>query len=188
MIPSSLVVPAAVAALAFLAWVLLRLVRLTRRGDLVRARRLAAACVGLWALGLLVVTLGGRPHDPSGRVFFNWIPFATQTAASTSEIAVNFLLFMPVGFLLPWIAPYATWQRIPVFAAAGATVISTVIEVLQAFTSLGTAGDLTDILLNTAGCTAAATISSIVFQKTALEQPARMSRTDVLPSSRRMRG
>ena len=169
MIPSNLVVPAAVAALAFLAWVLLRLVRLTRRGDFVRARRLAAACTGLWTLGLLVVTLGGRPQDPSGRVFFNWVPFATQTAASTSEIFVNFLLFMPAGFLLPWIARYATRRRIPVIAAAGATLISTVIEVLQAFTSLGTAGDLTDILLNTAGCTAAATISSIVFQKIALE-------------------
>ncbi|MGW6195493.1 VanZ family protein [Kribbella sp. NPDC055110] len=164
MIPSNLVVPAAVAALAFLAWVLLRLVRLTRRRDFVRPRRLAITCVGLWGFGLLLVTLGGRPHDPSGLVFFNWIPFATQTAASTSEIVMNFLLFMPAGFLLPWIARYATWRRLVVIAITGAAMISTVIEVLQAFTPLGTAGDLTDMLLNTAGCAIAATIAAILHQ------------------------
>lgn len=164
MIPSNLVVPAAVVALAFLAWVLLRLVRLTRRGDFVRARRLAVTCAGLWGFGLLLVTLGGRPQDPSGLVFFNWIPFATQTAASTSEIVMNFLLFTPAGFLLPWIVRYATWRRIVVVGTTGAAMISTVIEVLQAFTSLGTAGDLTDILLNTAGCAIAATSAAILHQ------------------------
>ena len=173
-------------ALAFLAWVLLRLVRLTRRGDFVRARRLAVACTALWAVGLAVVTLGGRPQDPSGRVFFNWIPFATQTAAATSEIAVNFLLFMPAGFLLPWIARYATPRRIPMIAAAGSAVLSTVIELLQAFTSLGTAGDLTDILLNTAGCTVAAAISSIVMHGGRRES--QHSVRGGLRSSRRMRG
>jgi glycopeptide antibiotics resistance protein len=163
-IPSNLVVPAAVAALAFLAWVLLRLVRLTRRGDFVRARRLATTCGGLWGLGLLLVTLGGRPQDPSGQVFFNWIPFAAQTAASISEIVLNFFLFMPAGFLLPWIARHATWRRVVVIAIAGAAVISTVIEVLQAFTPLGTAGDFTDILLNTTGCTVAAISAAILRQ------------------------
>jgi len=148
-IPSSLVVPAAVVALAFLAWVLLRLVRLTRRGAFAPARRLAITCSGLWGLGLLLVTLGGRPQDPRGLVFFNWIPFATQTAASTSEIVMNFLLFMPAGILLPWIARYATWRRVVIMAVIGSAMISTAIELLQAFTPLGTAGDLTDILLNT---------------------------------------
>lgn len=151
-------------ALAFLVWVLVRLVRLTRRRELVRARRLAITCGGLWAIGLLLVTLGGRPQDPSGLVFFNWVPFGTQTAASTSEIVVNFLLFTPAGFLLPWIVRSAGRRRVVVIAMAGAAVISTVIEVLQAFTPLGTAGDLTDILLNTAGCTTAATTASALHQ------------------------
>lgn len=164
MIPSNLVTPAAVVALAFLTWVLLRLVRLTQRGDVTRAARLATTCGALWGLGLLLVTLGGRPRDPSGLVFFNWVPFATQTAASRSEILMNFLLFMPAGFLLPWIARHSTRKRVVVVALVGSGLVSSVIEVLQTFTTLGTAGDFTDILLNTAGCTIAATASSSVNQ------------------------
>ncbi|WP_432945795.1 VanZ family protein [Kribbella sp. CA-253562] len=174
MIPSSLVVPAAVVALAFLAWVLLRLVRLTQQRDVVRATRLATVCGVLWVLGLLLVTLGGRPRDATGYVLFNWVPFATQTAASTSEIVVNFLLFMPAGLLLPWIARHASRQRITVVALVGAALISSVIEVLQTFTPLGTAGDFTDILLNTAGCTIATVLASNVYWLIS-EQPVRSS-------------
>jgi glycopeptide antibiotics resistance protein len=161
-IPSNLIIPAAVVALAFLVWVLLRLVRLTQRRDFTRAARLATTCGALWGLGLLLATLGGRPQDGNGTVFFNWVPFATQTAASDTEIVVNFLLFMPAGFLLPWIARHATRQRVVLVALGGAALLSSVIEVLQTFTPLGTAGDLTDILLNTVGCTVAAAISSSV--------------------------
>lgn len=173
MIPSNLVIPAAIAAFAFLAWVLLRLVRLTQRRDFARAARLATTCGALWGFGLLWVTLGSRPQDPSGAVFFNWVPFATQNAASTSEIVANFLMFMPAGFLLPWIARHAAWQRIVVMALVGAALVSSVIEVSQAFTSLGTAGDFTDILLNTIGCTVAAIISSSVHHLLVSQQLAR---------------
>ncbi|QNE19618.1 VanZ family protein [Kribbella qitaiheensis] len=162
MTPDSLVIPAAVVALAFLAWVLLRLVRLTRQGDFIRAAHLASASTALWGLGLLLATLGGRPQDSLGRIWFNWVPFATQTAANDTEIVMNFLLFVPAGLLLPWIARHATRQRVIVLALGAAAMLSSVIEVLQTFTPLGTAGDITDILSNTIGCTIAAAISSIV--------------------------
>nr|WP_185448694.1 VanZ family protein [Kribbella qitaiheensis] len=93
-------------------------------------------------------------------MYFNWAPFASQ--AVVSEIVVNFLLFMPAGFLLPWIARHAKRQRTIGVALVGAALLSSVIEVVQTFTPLGTAGDVTDILLNTVGCTIAATISSSV--------------------------
>jgi glycopeptide antibiotics resistance protein len=163
-IPNSLVVPAAVLALALLTGVLVRLVRLTQRRELEQATRLAITCGALWAIGLLLVTLGGRPRDATGYVFFNWVPFATQTAASTSEIVMNVLLFMPAGLLLPWIARHADLQRVIAIALVGAALTSSVIEVLQTFTPLGTAGDLTDILLNTIGCTIAAAIASGIHQ------------------------
>jgi glycopeptide antibiotics resistance protein len=161
-IPNSLVVPAAVLALGLLTWVLVRLIRLTQRRELEQAARLARACGALWGIGLLLVTLGGRPRDATGYVFFNWVPFATQTAASTSEIVMNLLLFVPAGLLLPWIARHANPHRVIAIALVGAALTSSVIEILQTFTPLGTAGDLTDILLNTIGCTIAAAIASRV--------------------------
>lgn len=162
MTPSNLVIPAAVVAFAFLAWVLLRLVRLTQRRDLTRAARLATTCAALWGVGLLLATLGGRPQDSNGTIFFNWVPFATQGPGSDTEILMNCLMFMPAGLLLPWIAQHATPQGVVLLAFGGAALISSVIEVLQTFTPLGTAGDFTDILLNTVGCTVAAIIAASV--------------------------
>jgi glycopeptide antibiotics resistance protein len=153
MVPDNFVVLVAVLALVFLACVLLRLIRLSRQGQQVEARRLALICGGLWMIGLLTVTLGGRPQDAYGHVFFNWIPFATQNAAHKSEIVMNCLLFTPAGALLPWVV--GRRKALP-FALAGAFLLSALIEVVQTVTPLGTAGDLTDILLNASGCALAA--------------------------------
>jgi glycopeptide antibiotics resistance protein len=159
-IPDRFDVLAAVVALAFLGWVLLRLRRLTRRGQDQQAARLALRVGALWLVGLLLVTLGGRPQDANGSVFFNWVPFATQNAAHESEIVMNCLLFVPAGVLLPWIVR-AGWRWL---ALVGAASLSAVIEIVQTFTPLGTAGDLTDILLNTLGAVLAAAVSSIAFR------------------------
>ncbi|WP_157979895.1 VanZ family protein [Kribbella monticola] len=174
MIPDNRVIPAAVVAFAFLAWVAVRLTRLTRSRDFTRAARLATTFGVLWGVGLLAVTLGGRPRDESGTFFFNWVPFATQTAAADTEIVMNVLLFMPAGFVLPWIARHANRRRVVLVAFVGAAVISSMIEALQTFTPLGTAGDLTDILLNTAGCTLAAIIAASVRHQLAVSRDWRL--------------
>ncbi|HZX08183.1 VanZ family protein [Kribbella sp.] len=156
--PTNLIVPAAVVALAFVAWVLLRLCRLSLQGLDEQAARLARVCLALWFAGLLVVTLGGRPHDASGGVYFNWIPFAAQSTAPATENLVNLLLFVPAGLLLGWVAPHASDARLLLSASAGALLLSSLIECMQAFTPLGTAGDITDVLLNTTGCIAASAV------------------------------
>jgi hypothetical protein len=156
-IPIRFVVPAAVVALAFLVWVLLRLIRLSRRGEDSQAARLASKVGALWVVGLLLATLGGRPRDPSGLVFLNWVPFEDQSAVSGPEMVLNALLFTPAGLLLPWILARAALVPIAVF---GAAVLSSAIEAFQAFTPLGTAGDVTDILLNTLGAGVAVVVGS----------------------------
>lgn len=165
MIPVEIMVPLAVVALALLARVLLQLCRFTGRGEDPAAARLASKWVALWMVGLVLVTFGGRPRDESGGPFFNWIPFATQTAVHQSEIVLNLLLFTPAGFLLPWIARHAVPERVAMIALCAAALLSSAIEVVQTFTPLGTAGDITDILLNTGGCIIAATVSSSVRQR-----------------------
>ena len=110
----------------------------------------------MWFAGLLFVTLGGRPHDAYGHVFFNWVPFATQSAAHETEIVVNLLLFVPAGLLLAWSAGGVSAARVIGLAAGGAAAVSMGIEVVQTFTPLGTAGDITDVMLNATGCVMAA--------------------------------
>jgi glycopeptide antibiotics resistance protein len=160
-IPVSFVVPAAVLALAFLAWVLLRLIRLSRRGEGPQAALLAWRAGVLWVVGLLLATLGGRPRDPSGSVFFNWVPFGAQSAVSRPEIVLNLLLFAPAGLLLPWILLRVGRWRLVLVSVGCAFLLSSLIEIAQAFTPLGTAGDLTDILLNTTGCALAAVVAVV---------------------------
>jgi glycopeptide antibiotics resistance protein len=170
-IPVRLVVPAAVAALALLAWVLLRLCRLTRRRQHQQAARLATTCAGLWLVGLLLVTLGDRPRDAYGHVFFNWVPFATHNVALKSELVINLMLFTPAGLLLPWIAQQTARARLLAMALTGAIMVSSLIEVVQTFTPLGTAGDITDVLLNTSGCVVAAAVAVIIRERLAPSSP-----------------
>jgi VanZ like family len=146
------VVPIAVATLSSLGWMLLRLRHQVLRGDDSGADRFARVCIALWLAGLLLVTLGGRPRDVSSPgVYFNWVPFATQTfAVHRTEIAANLFLFIPLGLLLPWILG-ESYVRAGLVASATSLTLSGGIELIQTYTALGTAGDITDILLNTFG-------------------------------------
>ncbi|WP_427885665.1 VanZ family protein [Kribbella sp. GL6] len=137
----------------------LRLHRLDRQGLGGQAARLARTCLVLWFGGLLLVTLGGRPHDPAGGNYFNWVPFAAQSAAPATENLVNLLLFVPAGLLLVWVARHASGSRLLLMSSVGSLLLSFLIECLQTFTPLGTAGDITDVLLNVTGCTLATGVS-----------------------------
>ena len=121
---SRFAVPSAIVALAFLGWVLIRLVRLTRRGDRAEAGRLALRVGALWLVGLL---------------------------------------FVPAGLLLPWILRAGLWRRLLV-AFVGAGLLSSMIELIQAYTPLGTAFDITDIILNTSGAVAAVLVACAIWK------------------------
>ena len=47
-------------------------------------------------------------------------------------------------------------------ASAGAALVSLGLDLIQTFTPLGTAGDRTDILLNTGGCVLAAGVGIVI--------------------------
>lgn len=158
MTPTNFIVPAAVAGFAFVAWVLLRLCRLSVQGLDKRAARLARASLALWFVGLLGVTLGGRPRDATEGVYFNWTPFAAQSSTPATENVVNLLLFVPAGLLLAWSGKYATNILLLLTSSIGALSLSFLIECIQAFTPLGTAGDITDVILNTSGCIVATVV------------------------------
>jgi glycopeptide antibiotics resistance protein len=159
---SRFAVPLAVVALVFLGWVVLRLIRLTRRGEDTEAARLALRVGALWLVGLLLVTLGGRPQEASGQVIFNWVPFRSQSVV-TSAAVLNALLFVPAGLLLPWIVRAALWRCVLV-AFAGAVLLSSTIEVVQACTPLGTAFDITDVILNTLGAAVAVVVAGSAWK------------------------
>jgi glycopeptide antibiotics resistance protein len=75
-------------------------------------------------------------------------------------MVLNALLFTPAGLLLPWILGRAARSWLVPIAVFGAAVLSSAIEALQALTPLGTAGDVTDILLNTLGAGVAVVVGS----------------------------
>jgi glycopeptide antibiotics resistance protein len=133
----------------------------SKHQNLSGARRLALTVLGLWLAGLLLATLGGRPRDAGSGVYFNWQPFATQVV--TSEILANFFLFAPLGLLVSWVFPRA-FRQILVLSGIAALLISFTLEIIQAYTPLGTAGDITDVLLNVSGCCFAAVPGAIFYR------------------------
>jgi glycopeptide antibiotics resistance protein len=143
-----------------------------------QAARLARACLVLWFVGLLAVTLGGCPQDAYGRIDFNWMPFATESTGHGTEIILNLLLFVPAGLLLIWVARHASDVRLVLTASTGAAFLSSLMECVQTFTPLCTAGDITDILLNTTGCVLAAILGVGVRHTLAHERRQKPRRTE----------
>jgi glycopeptide antibiotics resistance protein len=79
-----------------------------------------------------------------------------------AEILVNLLRFAPLGMLLPWVLRVGS-VRVGAVAGISSSVLSFTIELIQALTPLGTAGDVTDMLLNTIGCTLAASLVNALY-------------------------
>ena len=73
-----------------------------------RKRRLSAALLALWALGVIAVTMFPiREHPRSGPrppwwVVFQWVPFDVPPVG----FVLNVVMFVPLGLLLP-----ALWPR-----------------------------------------------------------------------------
>jgi len=78
-----------------------------------------------------------------------WIPLLT---ADASSFLLNILLFMPLGFMLPFVKPWVHSIRT---AAAAGLALSFLIEITQLLLRVtlgnGRSTDLNDLIANTAG-------------------------------------
>jgi glycopeptide antibiotics resistance protein len=82
---------------------------------------------------------------PDG-ISFNFIPFVNE---SFDLILLNFLLFIPLGFLTPII--FIRWRTGYVKFIAGSLLVCTAIEICQGI-FLGRIADIDDVMANTLGC------------------------------------
>lgn len=128
-------------ALPFLgAWFLLLRVRRRKQSA---AHLLLTLLYGLYLSGVLAVTGIGRPFGFRPR--FNFLPFVDMIKGPI-DTALNVLLFLPLGVLLPLL--YAEFENAKKTLLA-ACILSFSIECIQMF-GLGIT-DVNDLLTNTAG-------------------------------------
>lgn len=113
---------------------------------------LAALLFAFYLLGVFYVT--GIPFFDDFRIdfHFQWIPFVDIVNGPVGYLkntALNIILFMPMGFLLP-----AVWKEYRPFKITLLTgfAVSLMIEVLQIFTFRLT--DIDDLITNTLGTAA----------------------------------
>ncbi len=147
-----------------------------------RASRMAALATVAYLAVIAVLTIGPAPwrtgpveSDYDVLSLSTWIDPGTWSGGAAREFGANILLFVPLGMLLRWTFPRATW----VGAAALGGAISFVIEVVQMWSPR--VSDPRDILANTTGALVGALIAAIV---TGIRRIARAAR-DPAPSTTR---
>ncbi|MCR5793778.1 MAG: VanZ family protein [Solobacterium sp.] len=128
-------------AAALLGLYLILLQALERRQGVVRTCTLFLFC--LYLVGILVMT--GICIRGSWTPQIVWIPFRDMVSGPVDTV-LNVLLFIPLGFFLPFL--YGRYERIRMTAAAGFLIALTV-EAVQMF-GYG-ASDINDLITNTAG-------------------------------------
>lgn len=170
MIPAGSYVAVAIGAGVVLAWLLARIWMLTQHGRSEQATRLARTAITIWVVGLLIATLRGSPNmDQGARPMFELVPFSSHNTALDYEIVLNIFLFMPLALLLPWATGWRASRTIRA-AAVLALGSSVIVELIQAYTPLGIAADITDVMLNTLGCLIAA-VPAAAFYASAAVRP-----------------
>lgn len=131
------------------------------------ARRLASVLLGMAAIAILAVTLGGgdvslgrslslRPGAGIRVEFGN-----VNHALGVINVLGNIVLFVPLGWLTAVVVLYAPTAQVLVGLRRGVLsglLLSLAIEVSQYF--LGRAADVDDVLLNTAGALLGALIGA----------------------------
>lgn len=142
---------------ALAAWVL------RRRGQCMPP--VLTAVFVLYLFGVLHVTSAGTIFDVlwrgagvHGQV--NLLPFSQEV--DWTGYALNVLLFMPLGVLLPLLCPW--WARLRRVAAAGLS-LSLLIEVSQLFNNRST--DVDDLLMNTLGAVLGFVLFRMIYRRCA---------------------
>ena len=141
------VVPLAVLALAVLLW------RLHRRGALTALRAAVGAALCGYGAGIVANTL--LPiHLDRGTTGTPWWRSANLTPLAGTEwadMAQNVVVFLPLGVLLPFVAPARSAGR----ALLGGFLVSLTMEALQFVNAVtghgGHIADVNDLLANTLG-------------------------------------
>jgi glycopeptide antibiotics resistance protein len=153
------VVPLAAAVFAGLMWSLIR------SGRFSVPRSAVALALGVYVAGIVANTVfpvfldkpvSSAPWGSHLAV----VPFAGYEVA---DAVMNVLVFVPVGVLVPLLAPRASWRR----AVAAAAVLSLTIEVTQLVTAhllgAGHIADVNDLIFNiTGGAVGFAVFSALV--------------------------
>lgn len=153
------VVPLAAAVLAGLMWSLIR----SGRFSVPRATVALALCVyvaGIVANTVFPVFLDKPVSSAPWGSHLAVVPFVDYEVA---DAVMNVLVFVPVGVLVPLLAPRASWRR----AVAAAAVLSLTIEVTQLVTAHllggGHIADVNDLIFNvTGGAVGFAVFSALV--------------------------
>ena len=89
----------------------------------------------------------------------NWVPFRDFTPSNLRGMALNAVMFAPLGFLLP--AYFEGFRRWNTTLAAGFAT-SLAIECIQLFTFRAT--DVDDLIMNTLGTLAGYLLSKLLFR------------------------
>lgn len=114
-----------------------------RRG--ISWRYLAELAFCVYGASLLKLTgIFSMPYSLAGIKSYNLVPFIDSTFV---PVLLNFLLFLPYGFLLPLVFPSRKWTWKKLLCIGAGT--SLCIEVLQFFG--GRYAEIDDVLLNTLG-------------------------------------
>ncbi|GAA5225722.1 hypothetical protein GCM10025778_02520 [Paeniglutamicibacter antarcticus] len=133
------------------------LMHLASRGRQQAVRRVLGVAILLWAAGLAVAVLPGAPvPDPSIPAgTFNWVPFlAHQDRNLGVEMVANLGLCAPLGLMLAF-----GWRGFSVVKTTMLVLaVSICVETTQLLLRNNRAADITDIITNTAGGLAAATL------------------------------
>jgi len=119
-----------------------------------RKRRLSAALLALWALGVIAVTMFPiREHPRSGPhppwwVVFQWVPFDVPPVG----FVLNVVMFVPLGLLLPALWPRTgTAGRIFWCGLAASTAIESAQLLLWLTLGNFRMVDVNDLIANTGG-------------------------------------
>jgi len=119
-----------------------------------RKRRLSAALLALWALGVIAVTMFPiREHPRSGPhppwwVVFQWVPFDVPPVG----FVLNVVMFVPLGLLLPALWPRTgSAGRIFWWGLAASTAIESAQLLLWLTLGNFRMVDVNDLIANTGG-------------------------------------
>lgn len=146
-VPTLIVVPLGLAALAVMAWLL------HRRSALTVPRLVASAVVCVYGAGivantLLPIYLGETGPRPPWSAFLNRVPLADTEPI---DMLRNVLVFLPLGVLLPIIARVDSALRVLIYGF----LLSLTMELLQLVNAVtghgGHIADVNDLLANTLG-------------------------------------
>lgn len=104
-------------------------------------KRIYAGVSTFYMMLVLFYTVISR--QPTGTVQYEFIPFFSYFTSSGEQIILNYIMFIPLGFMLPRLHSYKNTVK-------ASLIFSVIIEVLQLVTTRG-CFEIDDIIGNTIG-------------------------------------